>query len=274
MDAYTGGQDKEVVDGLMVTGDAGHLDRRGRLFVEGRIDEMIVSGGENVYPAEVEDALALHPAVAEAALMGVPDAEFGQRLRAFVVLRRMPRPRRRSSRPGSTIAWHVSRRRGTSSSSARRHAQRPGARSSNESWPGHEQPDAAHLETHRSIDGVVTPPANAIVRTNAFADAVGTVLRLEARAPELRAPDGLVPAPRGTCRRPWTSAGSRRSSQHWRAGCATCPSASKRPTAKGARCGAAGAPRSAAPRRPAVCPPSPQRHRLHALPASAVRRSA
>lgn len=87
MDAYTGGQDKDVVDGLMVTGDAGHLDRRGRLFVEGRIDEMIVSGGENVYPAEVEDALALHPAVAEAALMGVPDAEFGQRLRAFVVLR-------------------------------------------------------------------------------------------------------------------------------------------------------------------------------------------
>jgi fatty-acyl-CoA synthase len=86
-EGYTGGGTKDEIDGLMATGDVGRLDAAGRLFVEGRDDEMIVSGGENVFPKEVEDLLARHDAVAEAAAVGVPDAEFGQRLLAFVVLK-------------------------------------------------------------------------------------------------------------------------------------------------------------------------------------------
>jgi fatty-acyl-CoA synthase len=69
----------------MSSGDTGHFDDHGRLFVEGRSDEMIVSGGENVFPAEVEDLLAKHANVAEAAVIGVPDEKFGQRLKAYVV---------------------------------------------------------------------------------------------------------------------------------------------------------------------------------------------
>jgi fatty-acyl-CoA synthase len=84
-EGYTGGGGKEVVDGLLATGDVGHLDAAGRLFVDGRDDEMIVSGGENVFPREVEDVLADHPAVQEVAVVGVPDQRFGQRLAAFVV---------------------------------------------------------------------------------------------------------------------------------------------------------------------------------------------
>lgn len=83
-DGYTGGGNKEVIDGLMSTGDVGYLDDEGRLVIEGRDDEMIVSGGENVFPKEVEDCLVNHPAVAEAACVGVDDPEFGTRLRAFV----------------------------------------------------------------------------------------------------------------------------------------------------------------------------------------------
>ncbi len=86
-EGYTGGGGKEIVSGLMSTGDVGHFDRDGRLFVDGRDDEMIVSGGENVFPREVEDLLADHEAIEEAAVIGVPDDEFGQRLKAFVVLR-------------------------------------------------------------------------------------------------------------------------------------------------------------------------------------------
>ena len=84
---YTGGGSKEVVDGLMSTGDVGHFDPQGRLWVDGRQDEMIVSGGENVFPREIEELLAAHDAVAEAAAIGAPDPEFGQRLRVFVVVR-------------------------------------------------------------------------------------------------------------------------------------------------------------------------------------------
>jgi len=86
-EGYTGGGSKDQVGGLMATGDVGRFDEAGRLFVEGRDDEMIVSGGENVFPKEVEDALAEHVAVAEAAAIGVEDEKFGQRLRAFVVVR-------------------------------------------------------------------------------------------------------------------------------------------------------------------------------------------
>jgi acyl-CoA synthetase (AMP-forming)/AMP-acid ligase II len=86
-EGYTGGGGKEIVGGLMSTGDVGHFDEGGRLFVDGRDDEMIVSGGENVFPREVEDLLADHGQIEEAAVVGVVDEEFGQRLRAFVVAR-------------------------------------------------------------------------------------------------------------------------------------------------------------------------------------------
>ena len=86
-DGYTGGGNKENIDGLLSSGDLGHFDGKGRLFIDGRDDDMIVSGGENVFPAEVEDLLATHPSVAEAAVIGVADEEFGQRLKAFVVVR-------------------------------------------------------------------------------------------------------------------------------------------------------------------------------------------
>jgi fatty-acyl-CoA synthase len=86
-EGYTDGGGKEVVAGLTHTGDVGHFDAAGRLFVDGRDDEMIVSGGENVYPREVEDLLASHEGVEEVAVVGVADSEFGQRLRAFVVAR-------------------------------------------------------------------------------------------------------------------------------------------------------------------------------------------
>jgi acyl-CoA synthetase (AMP-forming)/AMP-acid ligase II len=85
-EGYTGGGGKEVIDGLLSTGDVGHIDADGRLFIDGRDDEMIVSGGENVFPREVEDLLADHVAVVEVAVIGVEDEEFGQRLKAFVVL--------------------------------------------------------------------------------------------------------------------------------------------------------------------------------------------
>jgi fatty-acyl-CoA synthase len=85
-EGYTGGGGKEEVDGLLSSGDVGHFDEDGRLFIDGRDDEMIVSGGENVFPREVEDLLSDHDAVAEAAVIGVEDEKFGQRLKAFVVL--------------------------------------------------------------------------------------------------------------------------------------------------------------------------------------------
>jgi acyl-CoA synthetase (AMP-forming)/AMP-acid ligase II len=85
-EGYTGGGDKDRLAGLMATGDVGHFDAEGRLFIDGRDDDMIVSGGENVFPAEVEDLLAAVPGVREAAVVGVADEQFGQRLRAVVSL--------------------------------------------------------------------------------------------------------------------------------------------------------------------------------------------
>ncbi|HET9162323.1 MAG TPA: AMP-binding protein [Solirubrobacterales bacterium] len=85
-EGYTGGGGKDEIDGLLSSGDVGHLDAGGRLFIDGRDDEMIVSGGENVFPREVEDLLADHEAVVEVAVIGVEDEEYGQRLKAFIVL--------------------------------------------------------------------------------------------------------------------------------------------------------------------------------------------
>jgi acyl-CoA synthetase (AMP-forming)/AMP-acid ligase II len=84
-EGYTGGGGKLNVGGLLSSGDVGHFDADGRLFIDGRDDEMIVSGGENVFPREVEDLLADHEAVDEVAVIGVDDERFGQRLKAFVV---------------------------------------------------------------------------------------------------------------------------------------------------------------------------------------------
>ncbi len=86
MEGYTGGGNKEAIEGLLSSGDVGHLDEAGRLFVDGRDDEMIVSGGENVFPREVEDLLADLDGIREVAVIGVDDEQFGQRLAAFVVL--------------------------------------------------------------------------------------------------------------------------------------------------------------------------------------------
>jgi len=84
-EGYTGGGTKEFIDGLMASGDVGHFDDKGRLYIDGRDDDMIVSGGENVFPVEVEELLVTHPAIVEASAVGVDDEEFGKRLRAFVV---------------------------------------------------------------------------------------------------------------------------------------------------------------------------------------------
>ncbi|MGH9094711.1 MAG: AMP-binding protein [Acidimicrobiales bacterium] len=84
-EGYTGGGSKDVIDGFMSTGDVGHLDAAGHLFVDGRDDDMIVSGGENVFPREVEDLLADHEGVVDVAVLGVDDDQYGQRLKAFVV---------------------------------------------------------------------------------------------------------------------------------------------------------------------------------------------
>ncbi|WP_410672933.1 acyl-CoA synthetase [Amycolatopsis sp. cmx-4-68] len=82
---YTDGRHKEIIDGLLSSGDVGHFDEDGLLFIDGRDDEMIVSGGENVFPIEVENLLVEREDVLEAAVIGVDDPEFGQRLKAFVV---------------------------------------------------------------------------------------------------------------------------------------------------------------------------------------------
>jgi acyl-CoA synthetase (AMP-forming)/AMP-acid ligase II len=99
-DGYTGGaavgEAKVVVDGFTSTGDMGYLDNSGRLYIVGREDDMIVSGGENVYPRALENALAEHPGIAENAVVGVPDEQYGRRLAAFIVLR----PRSGLDEPG------------------------------------------------------------------------------------------------------------------------------------------------------------------------------
>ena len=84
-DGYTNGETKESVHGLLSSGDVGHFDADGYLFVDGRDDDMIISGGENLFPSEVEELLAGHPSVADVAVVGVPDEQFGQVLAAFVV---------------------------------------------------------------------------------------------------------------------------------------------------------------------------------------------
>ena len=89
-EGYTSGDDKERLGSMVSSGDVGHFDEDGRLFIDGRDDDMIVSGGENVFPREVEDLIAEHEQVEEAAVIGVSDPDWGQRLKAFVVLKPGP----------------------------------------------------------------------------------------------------------------------------------------------------------------------------------------
>jgi fatty-acyl-CoA synthase len=84
-EGYTDGRHKQVIDGYMSSGDMGYFDDNGLLFVDGRDDDMIVSGGENVFPQEVENLLIERDDVFDAAVVGVDDSEFGKRLRAFIV---------------------------------------------------------------------------------------------------------------------------------------------------------------------------------------------
>ena len=117
-DGYTGGGSKPMVDGLMSTGDTGHFDDHGRLFVEGRDDEMIVSGGENVFPREVEDLLSVaRRRASKPRSIGVPDEEFGQRLKAFVVRATGPTVTADELRDYVKTTSRASRCRATSSSS-------------------------------------------------------------------------------------------------------------------------------------------------------------
>ena len=106
-EGYTGGGGKEEIGGLLSSGDVGHFDQHGRLFVDGRDDDMIVSGGENVFPREVEDLLAAHPGVAEVAVIGVDDEQFGQRLHAFVVKR--PGAKLTAKQVKDHVAAHLAR---------------------------------------------------------------------------------------------------------------------------------------------------------------------
>jgi fatty-acyl-CoA synthase len=74
-------------NGWMHTGDAGSLDDEGYLYIQDRVNDMIVSGGENIYPREIEEVLHRHAAVADAAAIGVPDETWGEAVKAIVVLR-------------------------------------------------------------------------------------------------------------------------------------------------------------------------------------------
>ncbi|HVF19991.1 MAG TPA: AMP-binding protein, partial [Mycobacteriales bacterium] len=98
---YTDGSAPASQSGLLLLGDLGRIDGSGLLHVIGRADDMVVSGGENVYPSEVEELLSSHPGIAEVAVVGVADEEFGQRLRAVVV------PRAGSSLTADEIRDHV-----------------------------------------------------------------------------------------------------------------------------------------------------------------------
>ena len=112
-EGYTSGDSKDFHEDYMLTGDVGRLDEDGRLFVVGRDDEMIVSGGENVYPLEVEETLNGHPAVLEAAVVGVDDESYGQRLAAFVVSSPASRSTEADLKQHVKASWPATRCRAT-----------------------------------------------------------------------------------------------------------------------------------------------------------------
>jgi acyl-CoA synthetase (AMP-forming)/AMP-acid ligase II len=91
---------RTILGDWLFTGDAGYLDERGYLYIYDRVKDMIVSGGENIYPAEVESALFGHPAVADVAVIGVPDARWGEAVKAIVVKKQGA-----ELTPGELIGW-------------------------------------------------------------------------------------------------------------------------------------------------------------------------
>ena len=106
--------------GYFSVGDLARVDRDGRYFIEGRKRDMIISGGVNVYPAEVESVLEEHPAIAEVAVIGVEDREWGERVEAYVALRNRERtPTRASSKPGRAPSFQAPKFRAPSFSSMR-----------------------------------------------------------------------------------------------------------------------------------------------------------
>ena len=124
-DGYTTGDTKASLDGFMVSGDVGRMDADGRLYVVGRDDDMIVSGGENVYPVEVERTIGELAEVREVVVVGVDDEKFGQRLAAYVVpaSRRPSTPTRSRAREGPARGLQGAARRGVARRAA---AQRVG----------------------------------------------------------------------------------------------------------------------------------------------------
>ena len=90
--AYRDGTDPKADDGWLPTGDSGHVDEEGRVTVDGRIGDVIVTGGEKVWPTPVEEAVKTHPAVADAAVVGAPDDEWGTRVVAWIVVAEGARP--------------------------------------------------------------------------------------------------------------------------------------------------------------------------------------
>ncbi|MFT3854820.1 MAG: AMP-binding protein [Ilumatobacteraceae bacterium] len=106
-EGYTDGGTKQQIRGLLSSGDMGHLDPDGHLYVDGRDDDMVVSGGENLFPSEVEELLNHHPKIHEAAVVGVPDEEFGQVLAAFVV--KEPRARLSAEQVRAHVREHLAR---------------------------------------------------------------------------------------------------------------------------------------------------------------------
>ena len=105
-------------DGWMHTGDLGVMDAEGYLNIVGRSKDMVIRGGENIYPREIEEALFEHPAVASAQVIGVPDERMGEELMAWLVAPRRPRRRPRTTcAPSAASASRTSRCRATGSSS-------------------------------------------------------------------------------------------------------------------------------------------------------------
>jgi acyl-CoA synthetase (AMP-forming)/AMP-acid ligase II len=111
---YSGAPGAVDAGGWFATRDTGRLDADGYLFIEGRADDTIIRGGENIAPAEIEDVLLAYPGITEAAVIGVPDPEWGQRLVAVVVghgdeagIRRWVRDRLRSSKTPDSIVFRA-----------------------------------------------------------------------------------------------------------------------------------------------------------------------